>query len=195
MTKVVPLSPSPLTERQERLERTGDLLRLLGRKVLPLATIAFVLIYWAVASVAYFTPSLQFNGAWIFDIFNTPALCKWVQMLLCFNTFIKFTKESMCTSHVPYDSYTIGTSNGKAFNMISRQKHKPSWKRTKNSIWSVYIQLSERSLVKATVAKAISARATFREAPVSSFPNCKEYFCKQQRNISKLQGTIKGFVS
>ena len=62
MTKVVPLSPSPLTERQERLEKTGDLLRLLGRKVLPLATIAFVLVYCAVASFAYINPTLQFGA-------------------------------------------------------------------------------------------------------------------------------------
>ena len=34
VTKVLPLPPSPISERQERLERIGDLLRLLGRKVL-----------------------------------------------------------------------------------------------------------------------------------------------------------------
>ena len=62
VTKVSPVSPLPYTERQGRLEKTGDLLRLLGRKVLPMATIAFVLVYWAVASVAYFTPSLQFGA-------------------------------------------------------------------------------------------------------------------------------------
>ena len=44
------------------LERTSAVLRLLGRKVLPMATIAFILLYWAVASVAYFTPSLQFGA-------------------------------------------------------------------------------------------------------------------------------------
>ena len=62
MTKVSPVSALPYTERQERLEKTGDLLRLLGRKVLPMATIAFVLVYWTVASVAYFTPNLQFGA-------------------------------------------------------------------------------------------------------------------------------------
>ena len=60
LTRVAPKSPFPSTERQERLERTGGLLRLLGRKILPMATIAFVLIYWTVASVAYFTPTLHF---------------------------------------------------------------------------------------------------------------------------------------
>ena len=61
VTKVGPKSLSPSADRQERLERTGGLLRLLGRKILPMATIAFVLIYWTVASVAYFTPTLQFG--------------------------------------------------------------------------------------------------------------------------------------
>ena len=56
------MSPSTFPERQERLERTGELLRLLGRKVLPMATIAFVLVYSAVASVVYFNPCLEFNG-------------------------------------------------------------------------------------------------------------------------------------
>ena len=62
LTRVAPKSPLPSTERQERLERTGALLRFLGRKVLPLGTVAFILLYWAVASVAYFTPSLQFGA-------------------------------------------------------------------------------------------------------------------------------------
>ena len=62
MTKVLPVSPIPSMERQERLERSGNLLRLLGRKVLPLATIAFVLVYCAVASFAYFNPTLQFGA-------------------------------------------------------------------------------------------------------------------------------------
>ena len=92
MTKVSPVSPLPFKERQGRLERTGDLLRLVGRKVLPvatiifllfnfskflegnhcfvftflkvlpMATIVFVLVYWAVASAAYFDPTLQYGA-------------------------------------------------------------------------------------------------------------------------------------
>ena len=65
LTKVTPMAAKPSQERLERLENIGVLLRFLGRKVLPAATAAFVVVYWIVASVAYFSPSLQFGDLYI----------------------------------------------------------------------------------------------------------------------------------
>ena len=65
LTKVTPMAARPSQERLERLENIGVLLRFLGRKVLPAATAAFVVVYWILASVAYFSPSLQFGDQYI----------------------------------------------------------------------------------------------------------------------------------
>ena len=65
LTKVTPIAAKPSQERLERLENISVVLRFLGRKVLPAATAAFVVVYWIVASVAYFSPSLQFGDQYI----------------------------------------------------------------------------------------------------------------------------------
>ena len=65
LTKVTPMAAKPSQERLERLENIGVLLRFLGRKVLPAATAAFVVVYWIIASVAFFSPSLQFGDKYI----------------------------------------------------------------------------------------------------------------------------------